>query len=150
LAPRHLNRLSEVENAVTAAGLSPVRKSAVNGVPSHPVIVLDTLGELGGLFALADAAFVGGTLADFGGHNLLEPLAWNVPVCFGPYTAAQQDSARLLLSHGAGARVRTPDELAEFVRRALTDPAVRESLARGMASVAAASQGRLEANAALI
>ena len=60
---------------------------------SAPVLLLDTLGELAGLYEGARAAFVGGTLVPVGGHNVLEPAAAAVPVLFGPHTEHVRDAA---------------------------------------------------------
>ncbi len=75
LAPRHLERVDEVADRVTAHGLPCVRRSDSRAPwqDEPPVLLLDTLGELAGLYARATVAFVGGTLAPIGGHNLLEP-----------------------------------------------------------------------------
>ena len=101
LAPRHLNRLEEVERVLDAAGLPFVKRSA--GVKLNETeartLILDSIGELQGVFACAEAAFVGGSLRDYGGHNPLEPAALGVPVLFGPYM--EQTGAKELLTGGA-------------------------------------------------
>jgi 3-deoxy-D-manno-octulosonic-acid transferase len=79
------------------------------------------MGVLPGFYALARAAFVGGTLVKVGGHNLLEPALAGVPVLFGPHTGHIELPAQLLCAHGGGGRlVHDADELAarlvEFAR----------------------------------
>jgi 3-deoxy-D-manno-octulosonic-acid transferase len=113
LAPRHLNRAEEVDRILQNAGLSTLRRSA--GVKLEEtgagVLVLDTMGELLGAFACADAAFVGGSLRDYGGHDPMEPAALGIPVLFGPYM--EQTGAKELLSGGAAALVHDEQELAD-------------------------------------
>lgn len=115
LAPRHLNRVEEVEHILDAAGLSSVKRSAglkLDETDSR-VLILDTMGELLGAFACADAAFVGGSLRDYGGHNPMEPAALGIPVLFGPYM--EQTGAKELLSGGAAALVHDQNELADML-----------------------------------
>ena len=85
VAPRHPARTPEILAQARAAGLSAIPRSqmAVGGTAAD-VVVLDTLGELAALYALADAAFVGGSLVDHGGQNPLEPAAAGCPVVTGP------------------------------------------------------------------
>ncbi len=112
LAPRHLNRQPEVEETLRKAGLAYVKRSAGGTVspPAVPVLLLDTMGELVGAFAGADAAFVGGSLTDFGGHNPLEPAALGTPVLFGPYM--EQTGCKELLEGGAASVVHDDRDLA--------------------------------------
>jgi len=86
LAPRHLNRVSDVEKILSGEGLEYARRSAGEkpGEGSRPVLLLDTMGELLSAFACANAAFVGGSLRDFGGHNPMEPRRWESPFFSAP------------------------------------------------------------------
>jgi len=112
LAPRHLNRLPEVEKTIRAAGMDFVKRSLGHGIgdTGRKVMIVDTMGELVRIFACADAAFVGGSLSDFGGHNPLEPAALGVPVIFGQFM--EQTGSKELLSDGAAILVHDEDELA--------------------------------------
>jgi 3-deoxy-D-manno-octulosonic-acid transferase len=74
------------------------------------------MGVLSDLYAAADLAFVGGTLVDIGGHNLLEPVWSQTPVLFGPYIRNVRDAAEYIVAHDYGARVSSPEELAAVVR----------------------------------
>lgn len=107
LAPRHVARAAEVLREAAARGVTLVRRSSVEegGAPSGDGLLVDTLGELSGLYAMAGAAFVGGSLVPIGGHNVLEPAAAGVPVLFGPHTQHVAEPARALLSAGAALRV---------------------------------------------
>ncbi len=116
VAPRHLNRLPEVESVLRSSGLSYRKRSDETG-GDEAVLVLDTMGELLEMFAASDVAFVGGSLSDFGGHNPLEPAALGVPVLFGPYM--EQTGAKELLSDRAARLVHDEDDLAETLNHLL-------------------------------
>jgi 3-deoxy-D-manno-octulosonic-acid transferase len=94
LVPRHVERVAAVEEAVRAAGFRPVRRTRLaaaegsagtGGGGPAPVLVVDTMGELGSLYAVADAVFVGGSLVPRGGQNVLEPAGFGKPVVIGPH-----------------------------------------------------------------
>lgn len=151
LAPRHIERAAAVEAAVKAQGLPTVRRSqlAAAGSVATPgrdprVIVLDSRGELVGLYRHAILAFVGGTFVPVGGHNLLEPAAWGRPVLFGPHTDHCAEVAELLLAAGGGQRVRDGAELAEAMARLLKDRATRERMGAAASRVVADNQGAIE------
>jgi 3-deoxy-D-manno-octulosonic-acid transferase len=103
VAPRHTERAAEAEAALRAAGLEIDRRSRI-GSPAAwraPVLLLDVMGELGRWYGVADVAFVGGTIAPVGGHNLMEPAAAGVPVLHGPRVENQREAAWLLAGRGA-------------------------------------------------
>lgn len=92
LAPRHLERLSEIENLCKNKNLNYIKRSEfVSNNENHKtlnsssVLLLDSMGELGLFYALADIAFIGGTWANIGGHNPLEATVWDLPICIGSY-----------------------------------------------------------------
>ncbi len=129
LAPRHLDRIGQIEHLLAEAGLTCRKRSEMDGssVFDSGIILLDTMGELLQVYSLADVAFVGGTLAPFGGHNLLEPAMWSVPVLFGPYQDNVHDIASLLLQEGGGIEVRDDDDIVRTVLHLLRNPDVRRS-----------------------
>jgi len=128
MAPRHLQRVKKIESIVLKRGLSACRRSqwthkSLKGVD---VLILDTIGELPSTYALADVAFVGGSLAPFGGHNPLEPASHGVPVVFGPYM--EQEGTKALLEKGAAFRALNGDELFEDILQLLKDPELRQRM----------------------
>jgi 3-deoxy-D-manno-octulosonic-acid transferase len=128
IAPRHPERVSEVISLVTARGFVAVRRSELPGrVPDRgaTVIVLDTVGELAQLYSIADVVFVGGSLAPFGGHNMLEPATRAKPVLFGPHTSNFRDAAALLLDSGGARLVHDGRDLGVELLRLLDDPLLR-------------------------
>jgi 3-deoxy-D-manno-octulosonic-acid transferase len=139
LAPRHPTRFTEAAQALAQAGVSFARRSqqaaAIANGP-HPVLLLDSLGELLDFYAAADVAFVGGSLVPVGGHNLLEPAALGVPILTGPNNFNSEEIARLLIARGAAEVVHNAPELAARVSALLADPQARERMgAAGRASV---------------
>jgi len=115
LAPRHLSRIRQVEDDLIESGLqyrkrTEIAKGSQAGTDLD-VVLLDTIGELFGLYSIAEVAFVGGSLIPFGGHNVLEPAMHSVPVLFGPHTDHFQESSKLLLESGGGMMIKDSQEL---------------------------------------
>ena len=100
LVPRRPERFATAAAKLEAAGIGFTRRTALSG--PNRVLLLDTIGELNGLFRFATLVFMGGTLAERGGHNILEPAAFGVPVASGPHMenfteiAAEFDAAGAL------------------------------------------------------
>ena len=104
LVPRHPERFGEVATQVRRRGLEPVLRSRrPPDCSGTQVFIGDTMGELPLFYAAADVAFVGGTLVERGGHNMLEPAALGLPVLFGPHVFNFAEISRRLLEAG-GAR----------------------------------------------
>ena len=124
IAPRHIDRVGEVEEIVKKMGLDTVRKTAIlkgshqSPVTSHqlkPVIILDTIGELGFMYSIADILFVGGSLIPHGGQNILEPAFYKKPVIFGKYMMNFQEIAKEMILSGGGIQVNDEQELIKEV-----------------------------------
>lgn len=131
LVPRHPVRAGEVARQLESAGLRYRRRTALAGdqrQQSGEVLLVDTIGEMMNLYALADIAYVGGSLEPFGGHNLLEPASVGVPSIFGPYMANFREIEALVLQYGAGIRILAAAELAETCRALITSAELRSVL----------------------
>ncbi len=120
LAPRHIERVDQVETMIRARGVPVQRRSLISQAQSTApvgprVIILDSRGELASLYREAVVAYVGGTLIPVGGHNLLEPAVWAKPVLFGPYTDHCAEIASLLLDAGGGRLVSDAGDLTREV-----------------------------------
>jgi 3-deoxy-D-manno-octulosonic-acid transferase len=127
LAPRHPQRFAEVEKRLVDSGVSFEKKSSIGTEREfqHDVLLLDTIGDLESFYAEADLAFVGGSLVDAGGHNLLEPARLRKPVFFGPYTSNVNLVARQLKQNGGGFEVRGAEDLVREITGLLSDPQKR-------------------------
>ncbi len=144
LAPRHLNRLEEVEKILRKGGFDYIRRSQASQRGKERVILLDTYGELSSIYALCYAAFIGGSLEPLGGHNPLEPAFFGVPVIFGPSMEGNPEGAEVLLKAGGGIRVGNEEKLAQVWGRLLQNPQEREE--RGKSALRALEErtGRAE------
>ncbi len=123
-APRHPERFASVAAECERAGFATATRRS-DGLPraDSKVFVIDTLGELMAFFAAADLAFVGGSLQEIGGHNVLEPAALGVPALVGPHTFNFQEITDLLIATGAVQRVHDAGSLAASVIALFEDPA---------------------------
>lgn len=139
LAPRHPERVAEVEALVRERGLVSTRRSRVQ--PGADVIVLDTVGELAALYAVADVIFIGGSLVPVGGHNVIEPALCARPVVFGPHMHNFREPAALLLKAGGAIQVRGGAELAAALGRLLASEPDRRARGAAAWSAVAAHQG---------
>jgi 3-deoxy-D-manno-octulosonic-acid transferase len=151
LVPRHPQRFDAVAALLGRAQLSFVRRSAGAAVGADDsVLLVDTVGELLSFYAAADVAFVGGSLAPVGGHNLLEPAALGLPVITGPSDFNGADIAALLLKVGAARRVTDAAELAEVVAALLADGEARRAQGAAGREAVASNRGSLARLLALI
>jgi 3-deoxy-D-manno-octulosonic-acid transferase len=139
LAPRHPQRFAEVERLLKASGLAFEKKSQVDGqtLSLPDVFLLDTLGELAKFYAAGDIAFVGGSLVDVGGHNLLEPARMRRPILFGPYMANFAALAREMKERGGAIEVRDVKDLVRVITELLNDPNKRAAMGEAAYQVAA-------------
>jgi 3-deoxy-D-manno-octulosonic-acid transferase len=151
LAPRHPERVAEVMALAARIGFPAVRRSELSTRgAAAPVIVLDTVGELAQLYAIADVVFVGGSLMPFGGHNVLEPALRGKPVLFGPHTSNFRDAAAILLAGGGGQVVHDAAGLATELCALLADPGLRERRGAAAREAAASRHGAARATLELV
>jgi 3-deoxy-D-manno-octulosonic-acid transferase len=145
LVPRHPERFGEVAALAGSRGFAVARRSAGQPVTAEVGVYLgDTMGELLALFGACDVAFVGGSLVPVGGHNLLEPAAWGVPVLSGPELHNFAAIADLLSEAQALGVVRDEAELARRLAQLLADAGERRRLGEAAAAVVAANRGALQ------
>ncbi len=145
LVPRHPERFASVYESAVRDGFVAVRRSTGEVVDAGTqVLVGDTMGELLFLYALADVAFVGGSLVPNGGHNLLEPAALGKPVLSGPHLFNFLEIAAQLRDAGALREVSNAAELASAVDALWSDPAMIELMRNVGLDVLKANQGALE------
>lgn len=145
LVPRHLERFDTAATQLREAGLTFVRRSSGEAVgPDVQVLLGDSMGELMFLYALADIAFVGGSLVETGGHNPLEPAALGLPVIMGPHRFNFLEITAQLLEHGALSEVADADALGDQVAMLLSNPERAAEMRDAGLAVLKANQGALE------
>jgi 3-deoxy-D-manno-octulosonic-acid transferase len=134
LAPRKPDRFDQAATTAAAGGWKVVRQSRVHlDAPldeSADVLLLDTIGELAGLYRLADAVFVGGSLVPAGGHNILEPAWFAKPPVFGPSMENFRDMATEFLKARAAVEVTSGQQLGKVWIQLIEDGRVRERMGR--------------------
>jgi 3-deoxy-D-manno-octulosonic-acid transferase len=134
LAPRHPERFAEVEQLLRQQSVRFVKRSDLNsdGPPDTQgpaeVILLDSMGELATLYALAEAVFIGGSLVATGGHNPLEPALHKKVVLFGPYMTNFREMAADFLQEGAAVQVQDQNALAEKLVELYQHPTLRREI----------------------
>lgn len=134
LAARHPERFEKVATLIASAGLPFVRRSTWNSQTPSPlcpgsIFLLDSVGELASIYALAEVAFVGGSLVPLGGHNILEPAQYGVAVLTGPHTFNFREIVRIFEA-GGGLRVVTAENLGAAIANLLHNSEEREQLGR--------------------
>jgi 3-deoxy-D-manno-octulosonic-acid transferase len=137
VAPRHLNRLEEVERLLRQEGIHWAKRTSLpwgtNGSdtgpkPSPRIILLDTMGELMKLYGLGTLVFVGGSLVPLGGQNPLEPLFFKKCVLFGPHMFNFSEIARILTEAGGAVQVTGEKDLSAALKHLLQDESARNEV----------------------
>lgn len=151
LVPRHPERFDRVCKIVEEAGWQPKRFSRNEFFDGdRDVYVLDTIGQLNRFYAVANVAFVGGTIAPIGGHSLIEPYAYGVPVVCGPHTEKTKDIARSLSSCQALVQVADGNALTAAVQTLLADPQQRNHKGTAGRNYLLSSQGAVTRTLSII
>ncbi|HHW11594.1 MAG TPA: 3-deoxy-D-manno-octulosonic acid transferase [Firmicutes bacterium] len=145
LAPRHPDRVKEIEPLYKKAGIPTVRRTELAHTRREAaVIFIDTIGELLAAYRLADLVFVGGSLVKFGGHNILEPAVYGRPIFVGPYMDDFKDILGLFLNNDACIQVQDHNELAEKMLYYLKHPVEAELKGRNALRIVEENQGAAE------
>jgi 3-deoxy-D-manno-octulosonic-acid transferase len=143
IAPRKPEQWDEVERLARRGGWDVARRTelTVDAEPRHDIVLLDTIGELAQLYQVATVVFVGGSLVDTGGHNILEPAVFGKPIVFGPHMQNFAEIAQAFLDQGAAIQVRGPRELPSTLLALLGDPVRRASLGAAARALVEANRG---------
>ncbi|MGF6147774.1 3-deoxy-D-manno-octulosonic-acid transferase [Kingella potus] len=150
IVPRHPERFDAVFQTALSLGLRIRRRSGGGGIGDAQVWLGDSMGELYAYYAMADAAFVGGSLVDAGCQNIIEPLACGKPVLFGFSTYNFSAACTEAQAAGAARQVADADEWLRTVQEWLDDDALRTSFAANAAAFVARHRGASEKTADLI
>jgi len=147
LVPRHRERFDEVANLLERSGVAWNRRSelpAAGARGQHSaarILLVDTIGELGAWWGLAQIALVGGSFGKRGGQNMLEPAAYGAAVSFGPHTRNFRDIVNALLDAQGAHVAHDSGELQDFVRRCLRDPSFAQRLGQNAQRLVASQLG---------
>jgi 3-deoxy-D-manno-octulosonic-acid transferase len=147
LVPRQPDRFNVVAELVRRSGLAFVRRSTITAPLTErpPVVLMDTIGELGALWGLADVAFVGGSLdGKRGGQNMIEPAAYGAAVLFGPHVWNFRDTAERLVDVEGAIQVADREALEKTILRLLASPAERGLLGTAARLFVLGQQGATE------
>jgi 3-deoxy-D-manno-octulosonic-acid transferase len=139
LAPRHPEKFADMEKEFAGLPFVVRRRTQLTAGETWDILFLDTIGELTRFYAIADAAFIGGSLVPWGGQNLLEPAFFGKPIYFGPHMANFADLADRFVRGGGAAIVEKPDELADMFR--FKDPACLAERGQAAKAILASLQG---------
>jgi 3-deoxy-D-manno-octulosonic-acid transferase len=145
IAPRHLTRIDEVETIVGESGFTyEFRSKDVNSMSDIDIMILDTMGELGKMFAYSDISFIGGSFNKTGGHNPLESVIFSKPVISGPSIHNFKDIYAIIKNAEAGFVVKSKDEFLNICDRLLGDKNYYNSVVESCINVFKSQQGALE------
>ena len=144
IAPRHPERFSIVYQLCVDSGYCVAKRSEAHTVNSQvDIVVVDTLGELLSFYQVSDYAFVGGSLVPIGGHNVLEPIAMQVPVFCGPYMQNSKAICQELEASQAIIKVQQAEQLIDAIIKVHQNKQDKEQLIANASSVLAANQGTM-------
>jgi 3-deoxy-D-manno-octulosonic-acid transferase len=124
LVPRHPERFESVARLLDASGVAWQRRTLLDQGPTPSgarILLVDVVGELGAWWGTAAIAFVGGSLSNRGGQNMIEPAAYGAAVCFGPNTRNFRDIVAAMLARDAAVVVGDGEQFRRFVERCLRE-----------------------------
>jgi 3-deoxy-D-manno-octulosonic-acid transferase len=152
LAPRHPERFGEVVDLSQQAAFVTVRRTElpIDDEPRAEVVVLDTIGELAQVYQVATVVFVGGSLVDMGGHNILEPAVFGKPIVFGPHMQNFSEIAHAFLVNDAAVQVPSERALEDALVALLTDPVRRARLGAAARALVESNRGARDRTLAVI
>ena len=143
VAPRHPQRFADAVNLAHQAALVTTRRTElpIDEEPRAEVVVLDTIGELAQTYQIATVVFVGGSLVDVGGHNILEPAVFGKPIVFGPHMQNFAEITQTFLANDAAVQVQSERELEDALVALLTDPVRRARLGAAARALVESNRG---------
>jgi 3-deoxy-D-manno-octulosonic-acid transferase len=152
LAPRNPERFGEVVQLARNQAFVTARRSdlPIDAEPRAEVVVLDTIGELAQVYQIATAVFVGGSLVDMGGHNILEPAVFGKPIVFGPHMQNFKEIAEAFIAQDAAVQIPNPRALEDTLLGLLTDPVRRARLGAAARALVESNRGAKEKSLAVI
>ncbi len=151
IAPRHIEKIPVLEKLCRNQGLAVCRVSCLDqDTDRKSVLLLDSVGDLFFFYSLAEICFVGGSLVDRGGHNILEPLYFSLPTLFGPYMSNFQEIKDHVLECRAAIQVADEKELGEKIEQLAGQKVLRKEYADRAEQLFREGRRILETNVSLI
>ncbi len=147
IAPRHIERVAEIQSLAKRFGY---RAAVVSQLTTSDIFILDTIGQLNDAYSMATIVFVGGSLTRYGGHNPIEPAAFEKPVLFGPHMFNFKSIASVFLSNDAALQVQGTKDLVRKIRSLLKDAEECRALGRNARFVVMKNRGATEHNLRVI
>lgn len=144
IAPRHLERVKEIEQILSSYNYSYGYRSKNNDFTNFDIIILDTLGELKKAYAFSDIAFIGGSFNKTGGHNPLEATVYDIPTITGPSIKNFRDIYSILTKAGASVLVNNQSELEQTLDKFLSDSEFYNKTKENCKNIFQDQQGALE------
>lgn len=150
MAVREITRAASVKAHIHLHGFSVIRRTemgtAADDGSSHEVVILDTIGELGRLYSLADVVFVGGSFVKIGGHNILEPAAHGKPVIVGPHMFNFREIFELLSKRGVCLMAKNEEDFKKQILALLADKEKIREMGKRALAVVEENQGATKRN----
>ena len=141
----HRKFVRRSELSIAGPGITPKADGNSNGIPEDAtVLLLDSIGELASLYRLADGAFVGGSLVEAGGHNILEPAAFGKVPVFGPSMENFAEMAASFVEAGAAIQVESPEDAGVEWIHLLKDPEKMKRMGESAKQRVESSRGALD------
>jgi 3-deoxy-D-manno-octulosonic-acid transferase len=141
IVPRHPERFNEVEKLVNHSNLTIARRSRLKSTTSAQFLLGDSMGEMMSYFEISDIVFMGGSLNDTGGHNMLEPAALSKPIIFGPTVFNFAEISSELLNNQGAIQVQNSDQLLTEIIQLLTDQKKSDQLGKNANQYFKSKQG---------
>lgn len=148
IAPRDIQRADELVNMAADFGHKAIKRSLLHkeAAASHNVVILDTIGELGRVYSIADVVFVGGSLIPQGGHNILEPAAHGKPIIVGPHMFNFKDIYALLSDRKACITAKDPVLLTDKLLAILQDSELSTTMSKNARAIIEENRGAARKN----
>ncbi len=153
IAPRHINKIRHVIDAVKKRGLPYQLRTEIDNADSPrtaPIVIINTIGDLQSTYSIASVVFCGGSLEPLGGQNVLEAAVWGKPVLYGPSMEDFLDAKALLDKTGGGIQVKNGEELTEKMLYYLFHPDKADAVGRSARKAVMLNKGAAEKHAAVV
>lgn len=146
LAPRHPERFDKVAEIVSANGVRFMRRSEIDGDAKRygreiDLFILDSLGELSGIYDIADIVIVGGSFVEIGGHNVLEPASYGIPVITGIYYSNIKEIVEDMSKESAIIVAEGASDLGERIKALLADRSMAENIGEAARNLVSSYRG---------